>query len=160
MKAGARVVSVLGAGVANAELYERARCVGRLLAEHDLVLVTGGLGGVMEAASRGASEAGGVTIGILPGDDASAANRWVRIALPTGLGDTRNAVVAVAGCGAIAVGGEVGTLAEIGLALKRGIPVVSLDSWKLEEARLRPHRKFLVAEEPEEAVRLLLRELD
>ena len=151
-----RLVSVIGQGVVEEKLYELARATGRLLAEQGVAVVTGGLGGVMEAACRGACEAGGLTIGILPGPDAGAANRWVRIALPTGLGEARNVLVAGAGRGAIAVGGEVGTLSEIALALKRGLPVVSLDSWDLDPTRLRPDRRFFRVETPEAAVATLL----
>ena len=114
-----RLVSVVGSGDKDPELYETARSVGRLLAENQCVVVTGGLAGVMEGASRGATEAGGLTIGFLPGRDATKANPWVGIAIPTGLGEARNVLVATAGSGMIAVGGEVGTLSEVAFALKR-----------------------------------------
>jgi uncharacterized protein (TIGR00725 family) len=106
--------------------------VGRLLAEAGAVVVTGGLGGVMEAASKGAREAGGTTLGLLPGADRSGANPWLTVAVPTGMGEARNALVARAADGLVAVGGEWGTLSEIALALKAGKPVAGLDSWELE----------------------------
>ncbi len=106
--------------------------VGRLLAEAGAVVVTGGLGGVMEAASKGASEAGGITLGLLPGADRSGANPWLTVAVPTGMGEARNALVARAADGLVAVGGEWGTLSEIALSRKAGKPVAGLDSWELE----------------------------
>jgi uncharacterized protein (TIGR00725 family) len=106
--------------------------VGRELAARGAVLVCGGLGGVMEAACRGAKDAGGRTVGILPGTDRAAANPFVDIAIPTGLGEARNALVVGAADGLIAVGGGYGTLSEIALALKAGKRVVGLDSWDIE----------------------------
>jgi uncharacterized protein (TIGR00725 family) len=97
-----------------------ARELGRILGEAGAVVITGGLGGVMEAASRGCAEAGGTTVGILPGADAALANRWVAIPMATGMGETRNALVVRAGQVALAVGGEWGTLSEIALAKKMG----------------------------------------
>jgi uncharacterized protein (TIGR00725 family) len=125
-------VAVVGAGDAsNAEL-EAAETVGRELARRGVVVVCGGLGGVMAAACRGAASAGGLTVGILPGADRSAANEWVRVAIPTGLGEVRNALVVRAADAVVAVGGAYGTLSEIALALKRGIPVVGLGTWEID----------------------------
>ena len=109
-----------------------AEAVGRELAGRGAVVVCGGLGGVMEAACRGAQEAGGRTVGILPGADRAAANPFVDIAVPTGLGEARNALVVRAADALIAVGGGYGTLSEIALALKAGKRVVGLDSWEIE----------------------------
>ena len=106
--------------------------VGRLLAEAGAVVVTGGLGGVMEAASKGAREAGGTTLGLLPGVDRREGNPWLAVAVPTGMGEMRNALVVRAADGVIAVGGEWGTLSEIALARKTGTPVVGLQSWDLD----------------------------
>jgi uncharacterized protein (TIGR00725 family) len=106
--------------------------VGRELASAGAVVVCGGLGGVMEAACRGAREAGGQTVGILPGTDRAAANAFVDIAIPTGLGEARNALVVRAADALIAVGGGYGTLSEIALALKAGKRVVGLDSWDID----------------------------
>jgi len=124
-------LAVVGAGEASAELCEIAEAVGKEVAHRGAILVCGGLGGVMEAACRGAFEAGGTTVGILPGTDRSDANRWVTIALPSGLGEARNALVVNAADAVIAVGGEWGTLSEIALAVRASIPVVGIDTWEL-----------------------------
>ena len=122
--------------------------VGQLLAERGFGVVCGGRGGVMEAACRGASKAGGVTVGILPGEDVSEANPWVQIAIATGLGEARNAIVARAGLGVIAVGGAYGTLSEMALALKWGKPVAGLIAWPLPDVH--------PARSPQEAVEYVL----
>jgi uncharacterized protein (TIGR00725 family) len=106
--------------------------VGRLVAERGAVVVCGGLGGAMESACRGAKQAGGLTVGLLPGSDRSEANAFVDVALPTGLGEARNALVVGAADVVIAVGRGYGTLSEIALALKAGKPVVGLDTWNVE----------------------------
>ena len=125
-------VAVVGAGGSEAEvLAETAEAVGRRLAEAGATLVCGGLGGVMEAACRGAKSAGGPTVGVLPGTDARAANPYVDVAIPTGLGEARNAVVARAGAAMIAIGGGYGTLAEIAFALRAGVAVIGLETWEL-----------------------------
>ena len=122
---------MIGAGRADQPQLEQAEAVGRALAEAGAVVVSGGLGGVMEAACRGAREAGGTTLGLLPGSDRSAANAWVSVAVPTGLGEARNALVVRAADAVIAVAGEYGTLSEIALALKAGKPVVGVGTWDL-----------------------------
>jgi uncharacterized protein (TIGR00725 family) len=139
-------VSVIGSG---AEHEERAEQVGRLLAEHGATVVTGGLGEVMAAASRGAKEAGGATIGILPGETRSGANPWLDHVVVTGIGHGRNLAVVASGDAVIAVGGRYGTLAEIGLALTLGRPVVVLEpGWPVEGTQR--------AQTPEEAVEFAL----
>ena len=120
---------MIGPGAADAADIDRAEGVGAALAEAGAVLVCGGLGGVMEAACRGARVAGGLTIGLLPGDARAAANEWVQIAIPTGLGEARNALVVRAASAVIAIGGGWGTLSEMALALRAGKPVVGLESW-------------------------------
>ena len=127
----APIVAVVGAGITGADVETVAEEVGRLLAERGAVVLTGGLGGVMAAASRGAATAGGTTIGVLPGDDRADANEWVGVAIATGLGEARNALVARAADALIAVGGEFGTLSEIALALKLGRPVIGIDTWEI-----------------------------
>jgi uncharacterized protein (TIGR00725 family) len=97
-----------------------------------VVLICGGLGGVMEAACRGAKQTGGTTVGILPGDDRSAANPYVDIVIPTGLGEARNAIVVRSADALIAIGGAYGTLSEIAFALKAGKRVVGLGTWEVE----------------------------
>ena len=118
--------------------------VGRLLAERGAVLVCGGLGGVMEGACRGAKEAGGLTVGILPGADRADANPFVDVVLPTGLGEARNALVVGAADVAIAIGRGYGTLSEVALALKAGKRVIGLGTWEIEGV--------VAAEDPEAAV--------
>ncbi len=141
-------VSVIGAGSCDDKTALTARRLGRLLAESGYDIVCGGLGGVMRAACRGAAEAGGLTIGILPGTSRSDANEFVGVAIATGLGIMRNALVVANGDAAIAVEGEAGTLSEIAMALKTGKPVIALGTW----SGLDGVRK---AETPEEAVEML-----
>jgi uncharacterized protein (TIGR00725 family) len=123
---------VVGAGDATDAQRAVAEEVGRLLAEAGAIVVTGGRTGVMEAASKGAREAGGTTLGILPGADRREANPWVAVAVATGMGEARNALVVRAADAVVAIGGEWGTLSEIALARKAGKPVVGLDSWDLD----------------------------
>jgi uncharacterized protein (TIGR00725 family) len=126
-------VAVVGSGVATDELYEKAREVGRLIAERGATVVCGGLSGVMEAAARGATEAGGMAIGILPDEDRRRQNGYLTYSVATGVGQARNLAVVCSGDVVIAVGGEYGTLSEIGLARKVGRPVVVLEGWDLGE---------------------------
>jgi uncharacterized protein (TIGR00725 family) len=126
-------VAVVGSGEATGELYEQARTVGRLVAERGGVVVCGGLGGVMEAVARGATEAGGVALGILPEKDRGRANIYLTYSVVTGMGHARNLAVALSGDVVVAVGGGYGTLSEIGLALKAGRPVIVLSGWDLGE---------------------------
>jgi uncharacterized protein (TIGR00725 family) len=136
---------VVGSGTASGELYEKAREVGRLVAQRGGTVVCGGLSGVMEAAARGAAEAGGMAIGILPDEDRTRANEHLSYSLATGMGHARNLAVVCSGDVVVAVGGEYGTLSEIGLARKVGRPVVALESWNLGE-------HVTVASSPQEAV--------
>lgn len=119
-------VAVIGAGAPSDDDYGRARTLGAALAGRGAVVVCGGLGGVMEAVARGASEAGGVTVGILPGRDEADANDWITLPLPTGMGEARNALVVRAAEAVVAVGGGWGTLSEIALARKMGRSVATL----------------------------------
>jgi uncharacterized protein (TIGR00725 family) len=114
------------------QLEEIARASGKLVAQRGAVVVCGGLGGAMEAACRGAKQADGLTVGILPGSDRSAANPFVDVALPTGLGEARNALVVGAADVVIAVGRGYGTLSEIALALRAGKRVIGLDTWEVD----------------------------
>lgn len=123
---------MVGPGDADEKERSIAEEVGRLLAEAGAIVVTGGCGGVMEAASKGAREAGAMTLGILPGADRGQANDWVAVAVPTGMGEARNALVVRAADAVVAVGGAWGTLSEIALARKTGTPVVGIESWDLE----------------------------
>jgi len=125
------IVAVIGAGQCSEEVARVAESVGRELARRGAALVCGGLGGVMEAACRGAKSEGGLTIGILPGFSRREANPYVDIPVVTGLGEARNVIVVRTAQAVIAVNGEYGTLSEIAYALKLGIPVVGLNTWQL-----------------------------
>lgn len=124
-------VAVVGPGDASPEEADAAEQVGRGLAEAGAVVVCGGLGGVMAAACRGAADAGGLTVGILPGTDRAAANEWARVVIPTGMGEMRNALIVRSADAVIAVGGGYGTLSEVALALKTGVPVVGIKPWPI-----------------------------
>jgi uncharacterized protein (TIGR00725 family) len=152
-------IAVCAPGSASDEELVLAGAVGRLLAERGCTLVCGGLGGAMAAACRGAKEAGGVTIGILPGYDDRAANPWVDHVICTGLGQARNTLVAATGQALIAVGGGWGTLSEIALGLRLGRPVVLLGGWAEVFASEAGRAQFadlegtiITAETPEAAV--------
>ncbi len=149
------LISVIGGGAAGPDEIAMAREVGRQIARGSAVLVCGGLGGVMEAACCGAHEEGGETLGFLPGERVSDANRCLDIALPTGLGEARNFLVARASDGVVAVGGALGTLSELAFALKKRIPVAAIGSWSLEKKRLPRDIVFLRAGDAAEAVRFV-----
>jgi uncharacterized protein (TIGR00725 family) len=122
-------VAVVGPGEASSQELWLAEEIGAGLASLGAVVVTGGLGGVMEAACRGARSRCGRTLGILPGEDREAANGWVEIAVATGLGELRNGLVVRASDALVAVGGGHGTLSEVAFALKVGRPVIGLGTW-------------------------------
>ncbi len=140
------LISVIGAGCCDKEIYGLAEETGRLIARNGGTVITGGLGGVMEAASRGAKEAGGITVGILPGFSKEDANKYVRVPVVTGLSHARNVIVVRSADAVIAVAGEYGTLSEIAIALKLGKPVIGIRTWDNIEGIIR-------AASPEEAVR-------
>jgi uncharacterized protein (TIGR00725 family) len=125
-------VAVVGAAEATDREAEAAEAIGRELAERGTIVVTGGRGGVMAAASRGAAQAGGLTVGILPGHERAEANQWVAVAIPTGMGELRNGLIVRAADVVVAVGGAYGTLSEVALALMAGVPVVGFETWKIE----------------------------
>lgn len=146
-----RYIAVCGAGRCDDEQAAVAAECGRRLAEAGAIVVCGGLGGVMEAACRGAREAGGTTVGILPGTSRSEANPYLSVAVPTGLGEARNALIVRAADALIALYGEFGTLSEIALALKTGVPVVGIGSWELSKGGA-PVEAYPIVRTPEEAV--------
>jgi uncharacterized protein (TIGR00725 family) len=147
----ATYIAVVGAGEADDAQAWLAEEVGAALATAGAVVVTGGLGGVMEAACRGAKSRRGRTLALLPGDDRSAANGWVDLAVPTGMGEMRNALVVRSSDGVIAVGGGYGTLSEIALALKAGKPVVGLSTFDIDG--------MVQAVDPQDAVMRVLRHI-
>jgi uncharacterized protein (TIGR00725 family) len=149
-------VAVCGPGVASDEEEAWAEEVGRLLARAGAVVVCGGMSGVMDAVARGASSEGGVSIGILPTPDRTGASPHLTYAIPTGLAEARNVLVARAADVLIAISGEFGTLSEIAFALKIGTPVVGLSTWDLHR-RGEPVAAYPTAASPAEAVAEALR---
>jgi len=125
------IVAVIGGGECSSGEGDLAEAVGRELAERNAILICGGLGGVMEAACRGARSQGGLTIGILPGDEPAMANPYVQIPIATGVGHARNMAVVKSAQAVIAIDGDYGTLSEIAYALKSSIPVIGLNTWLL-----------------------------
>jgi uncharacterized protein (TIGR00725 family) len=146
-----KIIAVIGGGQCTRKEARLAEEVGRELARRGAVLVCGGLGGVMEAACRGAGAEGGTTIGILPGEDSLSANPHVQIAIATGLGYARNIAVVRSAQAVIAVGGSYGTLSEIGYALQGGTPVIGLETWSLSRNG-RNDNSIIPAKSPAEAV--------
>lgn len=128
-----RAIAVVGPSDADDALRETAYAVGKLLARRGAVVMTGGLGGVMAAASQGAHDADGLVIGLLPTSEPADANEFVDVAIPTGLGELRNGLLVRSVDGVIAVGGSWGTLSEIALAMRTGTPVVCLLGWKISD---------------------------
>jgi uncharacterized protein (TIGR00725 family) len=149
-------IGVMGPVDADKDIYEKAYKTGRLAAERGGIIVCGGRGGAMEAVSRGASEAGGVVVGILPGESESEANPYVTIPIVTGMSHARNAINIWTSQVVIAIGGSFGTLSEIALALKCGRPVVALGSWRLDKIGC-DDPLFHIVETPEQAVDLAFR---
>ena len=125
------LIGVIGGGAVTPDIAILAEEVGREIARRGAVLVCGGLGGVMEAACRGAVSEGGLTIGVLPGDNRRIANPYVQIPIVSGIGHARNVAVVKSGQAVIAIDGSYGTLSEIGHALQSGIPVIGLNTWSL-----------------------------
>jgi uncharacterized protein (TIGR00725 family) len=151
--AGVLYIGVVGTGDEDQQTNLAAEAVGGGVARAGAVLVCGGLGGVMAAACRGARAEGGHTLGLLPGVNRAAGNRWLEFAVPTGLGEVRNALVVRAADALVAVGGGFGTLSEIALALKAGTPVVGLGTWELAREG-RDVEAVVRADTPEAAVAL------
>jgi uncharacterized protein (TIGR00725 family) len=148
-------VGVAGASQPEAELVELAEVLGRRLAEAGAVVVCGGGGGVMTAVCKGAAAAGGTSVGLLPGESRRDGNPYLGVAVPTGLGEGRNVLLVRASDALVAVGGGFGTLSEIALALRTGVPVVGLRTWSIGLAG-RQVDAFPVAADPDEAARLAL----
>jgi hypothetical protein len=145
------LIAVVGGGQCSAEEEKLAEAVGRGLARRGVILICGGLGGVMEAACKGAKSERGTTIGILPGEDRSAANPYVDIPIVTGIGYARNLIVVKSAQAVIAIDGSYGTLSEIAHALQSGIPVIGLNTWSLSLNGQLDH-SIIQAQHAEEAV--------
>jgi uncharacterized protein (TIGR00725 family) len=146
-----KFIAVIGASQASASELKTAELVGREIAKAGAALVCGGMGGVMEAACKGASQEGGITIGILPGDNRLSANEYVKIPIVTGIGYARNVAVVKSAQAVIAVGGSYGTLSEIGHALQSGLPVIGLETWGISRKR-KDKSPIIEAKTPAEAV--------
>jgi hypothetical protein len=144
-------IGVIGGSEITPDVARLAEEVGREIARNGAALVCGGLTGVMEAACKGASEAGGLTIGILPGDNRKAANPYVKIPIVTGLGYARNVAVVKSSQAVIAIDGSYGTLTEIGHALQNGIPVIGLETWEISMDG-KADQSIIIAKNPKEAV--------
>jgi len=146
-------IAIIGPNVTNPKQYELGKEVGQAIARAGCILFCGGLGGMMQAAAEGARSAGGQTVGILPGPEKSEANAFIDIAIPTGLGPYRNALL-VRSCDAvIAIHGAYGTLSEIAFALRLGIPVIGLHTWSVSKDG-QPDPGIHIADSSEEAVRM------
>ena len=146
-----RFISVIGASKCSAKEARLAEDVGRELAKRGAVVICGGLTGVMEAACRGARAEGGLTIGILPGNNRKDANQYVTIPIITGIGYARNSIVAKSGQAVIAIGGKYGTLSEIAYALQDKIPVIGLGTWKLATGKSKDE-SIVIAKDASDAV--------
>lgn len=149
-------IGILGPQECTPSQYQLGLQTGRLVAEAGAILVCGGLSGMMSAASEGAKSAGGTTLGILPGNDKNTANKYIDIALPTGLGAFRNAILVRTCDAVIAIHGSRGTLSEISFALRLGVPTVGLHTWELRKnGKIDPG--ICAVESPREAVQTALR---
>jgi uncharacterized protein (TIGR00725 family) len=139
-----KIIAVIGAGSADKSILKIAEDVGKLIAGRNAILICGGLGGVMEAAAKGARSEGGTAVGILPQDHKNEANPYIDIPVATGFGEGRNVIIVRTADAIIAVGGEYGTLSEIAFGLKMGKPVIGIKTWNI--------KGIIRAENAEEAV--------
>ena len=145
-------IGVIGGREVGDELLRFAEEVGREIALRKAILICGGLGGVMEAACRGAKLAGGMTVGILPTANIEDANPYVDIAIPTNMGIARNAIIINSSDGVLAIGGKYGTLSEMAFAKQLDVPLVSLRSWQFDDT-------ILTSDSPRTAVELLFQQI-
>ncbi|HEX75050.1 MAG TPA: TIGR00725 family protein [Dehalococcoidia bacterium] len=145
------IIAVIGGGQCSTEEASLAEAVGRELAKRGAILVCGGLGGIMEAACRGATIESGLTVGILPSDDPATSNPYVQISVASGVGYARNIAVVKSAQAVIAIDGDYGTLSEISYALKSGIPVIGLNTWSLSRNG-QEDSSIIVAEDAVDAV--------
>ncbi|MEE8577332.1 MAG: TIGR00725 family protein [candidate division Zixibacteria bacterium] len=143
------IIAVVGAGKCSKKLRDQAAQVGEYVAKNGGVIVCGGMGGIMEGAARGAKEAGGVTIGILPTSNREDANEFIDYVIPTGFGEARNVMVVRTADAVVAFPGKYGTLTEMGFALHAGKPVISVNAWRLGD-------EIHQVEDPLEAAKLAM----
>lgn len=151
-----RYVGVIGPAAASEHQVGLATEVGRRLGEAGAVVVCGGLGGIMQAVCEGARAAGGVTIGFLPGEDRTEGNPYLTVSIPTGLDQLRNALIIRSSQAVIAIGGSWGTLNEIAIARRAGLPVVVIDGWQISDEQGRDQSFGTPATNAGDAVRLAL----
>jgi len=142
-------IGVLGASSCNETIASIAYEVGQEVVRQGAVLICGGLGGVMEAASKGAKAAGGLTVGILPGSSAKDGNPYIDLTIVTDMGQARNIILVQSSDAVIAVSGAYGTLSEIAIALKLGVPCIGIQTWEID-------RRIIGVKSPEQAVRLAI----
>jgi uncharacterized protein (TIGR00725 family) len=152
-------IGVMGPSGCSTDVQDLAREVGRCIARAGGILICGGLGGVMEAAARGAKEYGGLAVGILPGRHAVEANPYIDIPIVTGMGNARNVINVLSSQAVIAIHGSHGTLSEIALALKCGVPVIGLQTWGLTTPGGCEEVNIVAASTPEEAVAIALEKI-
>lgn len=145
-----RLIAIVGGREASPELLEQAMQLGRLIARSGFGLVCGGMGGIMEAASQGCKEEGGLTVAILMHDDPKYANPYIDVAIPTGLGIARNLLVVRSGEVVIAIDGKYGTLSEIAYALQINKPVIGIKTWDVSQ-------NIIKVNSAEEAIKEMLR---
>lgn len=146
------IIGVIGSGFCSPEMAKIAEEVGKLVAEKKAMLICGGVKGVMESACKGAKQAGGITIGIIPGFSKKEANSYVDIPIVTGMDQGRNIIIIRSSDAVIAVGGGYGTLSEIAFALKLNIPVVGIKTWVLSKDGTKEIKDLIIAETPQDAV--------
>ena len=159
MSSRRRLVAVCGESDPQTSLADLAFELGRGIAQRHAVLLCGGLTGVMEHAARGARAAGGLTIGLLPGEDPDEANPYIDVAIASGLGHARNAVLARTADGVVAVGGGLGTLSEIALALRNGRPTIGIRTWRFDRDR-RTEPELPTADSVDKALEWLFARMD
>jgi hypothetical protein len=140
------IVAIVGAGKCSRKLRDQAAEVGRYVAENGGIVICGGMGGIMEGAARGAKEAGGTTIGILPTSDRSDANEFIDYVIPTGFGEARNIMVVRTADVVVAFPGKYGTLSEMAFAMHARKPVISINAWKLGDEILQSKDPLEAAE--------------
>jgi hypothetical protein len=155
------LIAVCGASTSTATEDELAFSVGKLLAERGAVVVCGGRSGVMSSGAEGAQSAGGTVVGLLPGLESSEANQYVSVAIPTGMGQMRNGLIANAAAAMIAVGGGYGTLSEVAFMRRLGKPVAGLQSWRvIPPGETEPEQNIHACTSPEEAVAWVFTQID
>ena len=150
------IIGVIGGSMVDSRIKALAEKVGGEIAKSGAILICGGLGGVMQAACKGATAEGGLTVGVLPGGDTTAANPYVTVPIATGMGVARNTIIVRTADVVIAIDGSYGTLSEIAIALNIGTPVIALESWDLPKAGKVSQQLFTVATVPHAAVRMAI----